>query len=71
MGQLAEEIEAEHEPPAEPDFYHSLSFSAEALSLFSDETNNLQLQRVSMQFGGKVRSREFCSEKESSEHSFD
>lgn len=23
------------------------------------------------QFGGKVRSREFCSEKESSEHSFD
>lgn len=40
MGQLAEEIEAEHEPPAEPHFYHSLSsFSAEALSLLSDETN--------------------------------
>lgn len=41
MGQLAEEIEAEHEPPAEPDFYHSLSFSAEAPSLFSDETNTI------------------------------
>lgn len=42
MGQVAEEIEAEYEPSAEPHFYHSLSsFSAEALSLFSDETNTI------------------------------
>lgn len=33
--------------------------------------HNLQLQRVSMQSGGKVRGCKFCSEKESSEHSFD
>lgn len=41
MSELAEEIEVEHEPPAEPDFYHSLSFLTEALPLFTDETNTI------------------------------
>lgn len=42
MGQLAEEVEEEGELPAEPDFNHSLSsFSAEALTLCTDETNTV------------------------------